>query len=178
MKKVAVTKFVWCVAASRQSPDDLQEHLAEAVNAFKADRDWQQVLAILIRGSEMSDSDQPETTCPLASEPRSDPAGGVQIAREYLMTMLPRRRLSGGNEGKTITPTKSIPRQISDIPKTPVVQGTSRCRISRGAPGSLPGLIAGHRRRKGQNAGDPIDGDPAPSPSSYHTYLRRWQSSQ
>jgi hypothetical protein len=96
MKKVAVTKFVWCVAASRQSPDDLQEHLTEAVNAFKADRDWQQVLAILIRGSEMSDSDQPETTCPLASEPRSDPAGGGPdcegVPHDYASPQAPLRR--------------------------------------------------------------------------------------
>jgi hypothetical protein len=44
MKEVTLTKSIW-------SPDDLQGYLAEAVNAFKVDRDWQQVLDILTWGS-------------------------------------------------------------------------------------------------------------------------------
>jgi hypothetical protein len=60
MKKVKSTKSVW-------SPEDLQEYLAEAVSAYKMDRDWQEVLDMLTRGCETNGSDQPEAPRPLTS---------------------------------------------------------------------------------------------------------------
>jgi hypothetical protein len=108
MKKVTSTKSVW-------SPEDLQEYLAEAVSAYKIDRDWQEVLDILTRGSETSSSDQPETPHLTTS---LEVALRIQIVREFLMD-IPRRRLTGGTEGKTIIPFKSILRQVSDILTTP-----------------------------------------------------------
>jgi hypothetical protein len=47
-------KSVW-------SPDDLQEYLAGAANAYKIDRDWQEVLGMLTKGGGADGTDQPET---------------------------------------------------------------------------------------------------------------------
>jgi hypothetical protein len=67
MKKAKSAKSVW-------SPDDLQEYLAEAVNLYKTDRDWQDVLDMLTKGGGTNGSDQPEIP-PLMchAEPRSGP---------------------------------------------------------------------------------------------------------
>jgi hypothetical protein len=35
---------------------------------------------------------------------------------------IPRRRLSGGTDGKTIIPAKTVLQRIADIPKTPDIQ--------------------------------------------------------
>jgi hypothetical protein len=43
MKKSTSTKSVW-------SQKDLQEYLAEAVNAYKVGRDWPTVLNMVIKG--------------------------------------------------------------------------------------------------------------------------------
>jgi hypothetical protein len=60
MKKSTSTKSVW-------SQKDLQEYLAEAVNAYKAGRDWPTVLDMLIKGGGEDDSDQPEIPHPASS---------------------------------------------------------------------------------------------------------------
>jgi hypothetical protein len=93
MKKSTPTKSAW-------SQKDLQEYLAEAVNAYKIDRDWPTVLNMLTKGGSEGDSDQPEVPHPafsLAVTRR------IQIVREYLRA-IPRRRLTDGTEGKAIIP--------------------------------------------------------------------------
>jgi hypothetical protein len=124
MKKNTSTKPVW-------STDDLHKYLDEAVHSFKAGQHLQQVLIILTSGSKKGDSEMSEFTYPLTS---LEVTRRIQIVRDHLMT-IPRRRLSGGTEGKTITPEQPILQQISDIlnVKTPVIQAASRCRISRSA---------------------------------------------
>jgi hypothetical protein len=66
MKKGTSKKSVW-------SPDDLQRYPAGANNAVKADRHWQQALAILTNGSERSDSEPSEAACPRMDGLRSHP---------------------------------------------------------------------------------------------------------
>ena len=95
-------KAVW-------SPDDLQEYLAEAVNAYRIDRDWQQVLDMLTKGGGADDPDLPETPHLTSS---LEVTRRTQIVREYLMT-IPRRGLTGGTEGKTLIPYKPIFRYTS-----------------------------------------------------------------
>jgi hypothetical protein len=46
---------------------------------------------------------------------------GTQIVRHHHMAG-PRRRLSGGTDGKTAIPAKTVLQQIADIPKTPDIQ--------------------------------------------------------
>jgi hypothetical protein len=65
MKGAKSMKSLW-------PPDDLQEYLAEAVSAYKIDRDWQEVLDMLTKGGGADGPDQPETPPPHV-EPRSTP---------------------------------------------------------------------------------------------------------
>jgi hypothetical protein len=73
MKKSKSTKSVW-------SPEDLQEYLAEAVSAYKIDRDWPTVLNMLTKGGGEGGSDQPE----MPHAPASSLAGpGTAGQRHY-----------------------------------------------------------------------------------------------
>jgi hypothetical protein len=147
MKKVKPTKSVW-------SPEDLQEYLAEAVSAYKMDRDWQEVLDMLTRGCETNGSGQPETPHLTTS---LEVTRGIQIVREYLTT-IPRRSPTGGTEGKTIIPFKPILRQVSDIPKTPLIQAGV---VSPGAQGSVTFPQTTEVEEAKQAAGDPIEDEVA-----------------
>jgi hypothetical protein len=108
MKKNTSTKSEWSI-------DDLQTYLDEAVHSFKAGHHWQQVLAILTGCNENSYSEVSEFTHPLTS---LEVTRRIQIVRGHLMTA-PRRRLSGGTEGKAVIPAETILQQIGDILKTP-----------------------------------------------------------
>jgi hypothetical protein len=70
---------------------------------------------------------------------------------------IPRRRLSGGTEGKTIIPANTILQQIGDILKAPVILAGV---ISRSAAMHSPGPQVTEEEEKG-NAGDPAEGDDA-----------------
>jgi hypothetical protein len=123
VKKVTSKKSVW-------SPDDLQRYPAEADDASKVDRHWQQALAILANGSERGDSEPSEAIYPRTSS--SEVTRRTQkLGRNHLMTT-PRRCLSSSTEGKTIIPAKMVLQQIADILKTPAILVAGV--ISPGAP--------------------------------------------
>jgi hypothetical protein len=76
MKKAKSMKSIW-------PPDDLQEYLAEAVNAHKIDRgDWQEVLDMLTKGGGADGPDQPETPHLMSG---LEVTRRTQIARGYLI---------------------------------------------------------------------------------------------
>jgi hypothetical protein len=142
MKKAKSMKSVW-------SPEDLQEYLAGAANAYKTDRDWQEILDMLTKGGGTNGSDQPETPHLLSS---LEVTRRIQIVREYPMT-IPRRGLTGGTEGKTLTPFQSILRQVSDILQTPLIQAGA---VSPGAQGSAASPQTTEVEEAKLAAGDPI----------------------
>ena len=95
MKKVTSKKPVW-------SPDDLQKYdplrKQSALSSFKVDKHWQQALAILTNGSEMGDSELSEFTYPMTS---LEVSRRTQVVSETPHRMsIPRRRLSGGTDGR------------------------------------------------------------------------------
>jgi hypothetical protein len=153
MKKVTLAKSVW-------PPDDLLKgYLAEAVNAFKVDSG--QGLATStghIDQGQRNERLRPTGGPTPHGEPRSNPEDPdcEGISHDHI----PRRRLSGGTEGKTVIPMKSILRQISDmhILMTPVVQAGV---VSPGASGSaaLPQPTKEEEDKKA--TGKPIEGEEA-----------------
>jgi hypothetical protein len=140
-------KAVW-------SPDDLQEYLAEAVNAYRIDRDWQQVLDMLTKGGGADDPDLPETPHLTSS---LEVTRRTQIVTVYLMT-IPCRSLTGGTEGKTLLPFKSILQQASDILQTPLIKGGV---VSPGAQGSAASPQTTEVEEAKLAAGDPTEDDGA-----------------
>jgi hypothetical protein len=131
MKTNTSKKSIW-------STDDLHAYLDEAVHSFKVGQHWPQMLTILTSSDENGDSEVSEVThLPTSLEVTRR----IQIVRRYLMA-IPRRRLSGGTDGKTIIPAKTVLQQISDVLKAPVILAGA---ISPGAP--IPKKSpAGHRR--------------------------------
>ena len=122
MKKSTSTKSIW-------SQKDLQEYLAEAVNAYKVGRDWPTVLNMLIKGGGEDDSEQPEIPHPASSLAVTR---RIQVVREYLSD-IPRRRLVDGTKGNTIIPFKAILHTVSGILQTPLIKDDV---VSLGSQGS------------------------------------------
>jgi hypothetical protein len=101
----------------------------------------------------MGDSELPEPTYPMTSLGVSR---RIQVVRHHHL-VIPRRRLSGGTEGKTTIPAKTFLQQVSDIPKTPLIQAGV---VSPGVQGSAALPQATEVEEAKQAAGDPI-GDEA-----------------
>ena len=112
------------------------------------------MLTILTSGDKDGDSEVSELTHLSTS---LEVTRRVQIVRQYLMS-IPRRRLSGGTEGKTIIPAKTVLQQLADILKTPVILAGV---ISPGAsiPKTLPQVTKDKEGKS--NAGGPAEGNDA-----------------
>jgi hypothetical protein len=109
------------------------------------------MLTILTSGDKNGDSEVSEFThLPTGLEVTRR----VQIVRHYLMS-IPRRRLSGGADGKTIIPAKTVLQQLSDILSTPAILAGV---ISPGAAAQKadPNQPAGHKEEEEESkAGGP-----------------------
>jgi hypothetical protein len=71
---------------------------------------------------------------------------------------IPRKGLTGGTEGKALIPFKSVLRQASDIPKTPLIQAGV---VSPGTQGSAASPQTTEVEEANQAAGDPIEDEAA-----------------
>jgi hypothetical protein len=111
MKTNTSKKSIW-------STDDLHAYLDEAAHSFKVGQHWQQMLTILTSGDKNGDSEVSELTHLSTS---LEVTRRIQIVRHYLMS-IPRRRLSGGADGKTIIPAKTVLQQLSDVLSTPAIR--------------------------------------------------------
>jgi hypothetical protein len=158
MKTNTSKKSIW-------STDDLHAYLDEAAHSFKVGQHWQQMLTILTSGDKNGDSEVSELTHLSTS---LEVTRRVQIVRHYLMS-IPRRRLSGGADGKTIIPAKTVLQQLSDILSTPAIRAGA---ISPGAAAQKadPNQPAGHKEEEEEsNAGGPAEGNDANAQASAAT---------
>ena len=158
MKTNKSKKSVW-------STDDLHEYLDEAVHSFKVGEQslWPQMLTILTSGDKDGDSEVLE----FAHLPTSlEVTRRVQIVRQYLMN-IPRRRLAGGSDGKTIIPAKTVLQQLSDILKTPTILAGVISPAAAAPKVDAGKSTAGHKEEEEEsNAGGPAEGNDAEAQAS------------
>jgi hypothetical protein len=160
MKKNTSTKSVWSIG-------DLHRHA-------------------LMKQKQPTPSRRDSTGCYTSpDEPRSHPQDpDCEGPSHDHPSQAPLRR--GYREGKAIIPAKTVLQQIGDILKTPAILAGA---ISRSAAmrNLGPQVTEEEKQERATQAVPPrkknaTQATPpkatAPSPSSYHTYVRRWQSAQ